>query len=382
MKNKLNIVGYASAILLVIGWWTLAFAPSNKKNSLCDPQEQLSSQSNTLSLITPINRDTLYKALSGDIFLMTKLIAEWDIDAQLLQINGHQKVKRLPMHTYLRSQVLGRQLSQKKSTEKKQTPRILPQTHASASFVLALADTEQLVALPTGLRAHTKLFPKSLTDQIPFDIDRYNSETLYLAHPEIAFVANYSHPSIVNALINQGAQLVHLDGINSLPEIKNSLTQVGEVINCSMEANLLSIFIDAAMMAIDNCLLPFQNILQKPILFLYHHTQFSVPTLHTLTGQLLQRIGIYSHLKTSTHNEWLIPISREQLISLNPHHLIIATSDANNLRSQIHNDASLANLTAIQEKRVFFVDESIQQFPSQYIVLAYYDIVQTLEQAK
>jgi iron complex transport system substrate-binding protein len=379
-NNRFNIFGYLAATILVIGWWALAFSPQNHQHTLTIQQQNRAtpSQSATLSVITPIKRELLYKALSGDISLMAKLISEWDVDAQLLQINGHSAVKRLSVHAYLRSQVIGRQLSQKPKSSSKRNPRILPQTHAAASFVLALADVDQLVALPKGLRTQTKLFPQKLTDRIPIDIDRYNAETLYLAHPEIAFVAHYSHPSMVNALQNQGVKLVHLNSINSLSEIQNTLMKVGEVIDRSMEADLLAIFMDAAMMAIDNCLLPFQNVLQKPILFLYHHNQFAAPSLQTLTGQLLERIGIRSLLTSAQQKEWLIQLSREQLITLNPYHLIIATSDASSLSTQLYNDPSLANITAIQEGRVFFVDESVQQFPSQFVVLAYYDIAHAI----
>lgn len=311
---------------------------------------------------------------------MTHLIADWDIDAQLLQIAGHEQIKRLPRHTYLRSQVIGRQLAQ--TSGQLQAVRILPQTHASASFALALAAPDQIVALPSGIRKQTHLFPQHLTNQIPLDIDRYNAETLFLAHPEVAFVAHYSHPAIVNALENQGIQLIHLNSIDTIPDIRSTLLEVGKVINKPMEADLLAIFMDAAMIAIDNCLLPLKESLKTPVLFLYHHNQYTIPTVRTLTGQMLQRIGIHNGgnaiPEVAQEKEWLVPLNHEQIAALNPQSLIIATADALSLQLQLQHDPALAQVAAIQQGRVHFVDESVQQFPSQYIVLAYYDIAHAL----
>src|SRR5690606_7206820 len=63
----------------------------------------------------------------------------------------------------------------------------LPQTFVSASFLLALASPQEIAALPKGMRAQTHLYPKVLTDQIPLDTGRTNSEQLYRLHPGTAF---------------------------------------------------------------------------------------------------------------------------------------------------------------------------------------------------
>lgn len=367
-----NASTYFIAAAFIITWWAIAFnftLPSQSPSFKHRPFQ-------SLATFTPIDRHTLHKALSGDIALMAKLISDWDLDAQLLKRAGYPHAMQLARPLYLRSQIIARQ---SKLIENQPSPRVLPQTHAAASFALALTDAEQLVALPSGLRKLSHLFSSSITDKIPLDIDHYNAEMLFLAQPQIAFVAHYSHPSIIHTLEAQNVQLVYLNGINDLPQIKNSLEKVGAILNRAPEAELLSIFMDAAMIAIDNCLLPFKDAIhQMDTLFLYHHHQFAIPTHRTLTGQLLERIGV-QHAKCSLCAEdWLIPISREQLASLNPRCLIIATEDADTLLKTLWNDPALVNVAAFKEGSLFFVDESVQQFPSQYVVLAYFDIVQAI----
>ncbi len=50
------------------------------------------------------------------------------------------------------------------------------------------------------LAAANWLGREELTNRIPLNIDRYNSEKLYMANPQVAFVAHYSHPSVLQAL--------------------------------------------------------------------------------------------------------------------------------------------------------------------------------------
>jgi iron complex transport system substrate-binding protein len=333
--------------------------------------------------------------------LMAKLIADWDIDAQLLTIAGHQSVKRLPRHSYLRSQILGRQLSNVQSKSPLQqgyvvddngTPikvftngkKYLPQTYVSASFLLALTDAEQIVALPKGLRSYTSLFPTTLTDQIPRDIDRYNSETLFLAKPSIAFVANYSHPALLNALQEQGVQLFTLTKLNSIPEIGEAIIRTGQAIEKPLQAELLALFIESAIQSIDNRLLAMSHALIDntipKTLFMNYHSQFTTPTSKSLNGQLIERLGIAQNLK-ETDNEWVVPVDQEHIININPECLIIATPNRKSVEKHLYSNEAFAKVAAIKNRRIYFVDETIQQFPSQYIVLAYYDLFHALAQA-
>lgn len=330
-------------------------------------------------MLAPMNRDLLQQALAGDIPLMAKLIADWDVDAQLLELTNQIPVKRLPSHVYLRSQILARQLLNKTEKGWQQIERFLPQTYVAASFLLALADTEQIVALPQGLRKHTHLFPKALTDQIPQDIDRYNAETLFMAQPNAAFVAHYSHPALLDTLRDQGVPLYTLQHLDSIGVIKQTLMQVGEIVHRPLEAELLALFMDAAFLTIDNRIAVLQHSMQEKarLLFVTHHDQYFAPTAKTLTGQLLKRMGIVQIPVAEKSEEWSVPIFHEDILHFNPHRFVIATPQCL-VKPQFYQDALFKDLIAMQSDKVFFVDEIVQQFPSQYIVLAYYDLFKAL----
>ncbi len=408
---------YGVLVLFLAGWWTLAFR-QNELPTATGATYDAAARDTSLQQTSPsfsladMPRDTLQKALAGDLTLMARLMAEWDIDAKIMHADGLHAANRLSPADFLRSQTLHRQLQNSTPqqlialAETERLPYLvddsgkpinlsrpfhgfLPQTYAAASFLLALAPVSEIVALPGRLREQEHLYPRTLTDQIPLDIDRYNAEKLFLAHPEVAFVAHYSHPATLEALANQGVILYTMQNPDTLHDITIELMHIGQIINRPLEAELLSLFISAAMLALDNRLLILSRQLddagRKPprLLFLNYHQNFSIPTKKTLTGQLLQRLGAwdislpYAAANAQSH-EWMVSIDKERLLNLNPDWLIVAAENRQTIHREMHQDPALMELAAIRQRHLYFVDESIQHSPSQYIVLAYYDIIQAL----
>jgi iron complex transport system substrate-binding protein len=362
--------------------------------------------------ITSIDRSILHQALSGDFQLMARLIADWDIDAQILDSRGFEGIKRIDRSDFLHSQSLIRILQNKEAAKQSSTflrkhnyyvvddtgcridlnqsfNKFLPQSYAAASLLLSLVPPDQIAALPRSLREQTHLYPEALTNQIPLDIDRYNSEKLFQAKPEVAFVAHYSHPATIQALTNQGVLLYTMRNIKTLPDISEELTHMGCIINKPLEAELMNIFIDAAIAAIDNqqsvLIHHFKQSNEKlpRVLVVNFHQSFSVPTTNSLTGQILSHmqsldISLDYAMSSDQADEWMAPINKERLRNLNPDYLIIATENEEALAKEIRNDKALQEISAIRNNRLIFVDEAILHSPSQYVVLAYHNLIQAL----
>jgi len=374
-----NLFPYIAATLFIACWWVLAFSHTDSVTPVTALRTPQNPETKNLG-ITPLHRDTLRKALAGNFTLMAKLIADWDVDAQLLEKQTETVFKRLPNAAYVNSQLLVRQLSTQ-SLPPKTIVRFLPQTYVAASFLLALTTPDQIVALPEGLRKQVHLFPKEQTNTILLDIDRYQGEKLFIAHPDIAFVSHYSHPATLEALRNQGIEIHSLPSISQLSDIYDTLKQIGVVSNRQAEAELLAIFIEAALLCIDNRLTTLNLNDHLPhILFLNCHHRYSTPTEKTLTGQLLNRMGLTGTMqRSSSSQEWTIPIEQEELIQLNPHCIIISTQ---NIEGKIREISTFRHTKAYQQQNIFFVDENVQDFGSQHIVLAYYDLYNALASAR
>lgn len=407
---------YSILILFIIAWWTFAFKKNvdSHESAIKHSSFSLANRPHLDAAITLIDRELLHQALSGNTQLMARLIADWDIDAQILDSKGFDGIKRIPHPDFLHSQSLIRILQNEDYIKKtaailKQQNefviddlgncidlkptyhRFLPQTFAAASFLLSLLPPEQVIALPRHLREQTTLYPKSLTNQIPLDIDRYNAEKLFQARPEVAFVAHYSHPATLQALSNQGVLLYTMKNIQTLADITQELVHLGNIVSKPLQAELMKIFIDAAICAIDNqqavLIKHFQQTqgLMPKVLVVNYHQTFSVPTPKSLTGQILARMPVLDISLKFTEESgqsqgWMAAIDREKLIHLNPDFLIVTTSNADAAAKGIKSDPALKELSAIRHNRLIFIDESIQQTPSQYVVLAYHDLIQALVQ--
>jgi len=341
---------------------------------------------------------------------MIKLITDWDHDAQIIEKYGFMHVKKLTREDFLRSQLIARKLKSgddlssfndtvrqaifddtgKLFDLSKSYRRFLPQSYIAASFLFALSKPEEIVALPRGMREQTFLYPIEKINCVALDTDRYNTEKLYEAQPDIAFVADYSHPSTIEALQKQGIPLFTLKCINSPEEIRHALLRVGTIVNRPLEAELLNYFVEAAMQAIDNRFKVLNAHFNSSnssakVLFLKHHLTFSTPTSHTLTGKLLKRIGIEElqgdKIAQNTF-AWNIPIRQEQIIELSPDYIIISTNSMDPMRTQLLKNSISYLMLKNPPKSIAFVHDSIQESPSQYIVLAYYDLYRALTDAE
>lgn len=350
-------------------WWTISFwststsAPLKINTHINYYPEALKE-----AHLSPISRDDLHKALAGNIELMTKLIADWEIEAQLLTAEGRPNIKHLRSDIFLRSQKIGRSYEIQHEVS---SHTYLPQTYVASSILLALLPPDKIVAIPRGLREQTQLFPTSITNQIPLDVDRYSSETLYRLCPHIAFIAPYSCPATIEKLTQQNIRLINLDTAKSLEDIKQTLIKVGHAINLPLKAELMAIFIESAMNAMDNRIAVLQKAEKdSPLktMYLTYTNRYTMPTSHTLKGHMLQRLGI----EVSHEDGWEIALDKELIFKRKPDCLIIASPLYHGLKY------SLENETAFLQQKVFVVDENIQEFPSQYIILAYFDIYQAL----
>lgn len=406
---------YLTTSLFILGWWLVAFGKKQIEPFTNPTRASTSlsiSSSTVLAQLSPISREALHQALAGDFALMGSLIQEWRTEATRLEKKGLANISHLPSPMYEDSQFLARLITQSSDqdlqalNEKLRVPaleddigtiiylnasvqRFLPQTYAAASVLLAIAKPEEILAIPRHLRALPELYSPALLQKIRLDAERQEGEKLYAARPDIAFVAPYSHPPTLQALKKQNIKLCTLHSQDTIEGIKESLLKIGHIANHALEANLLRIFIESALLMLDNRLqvLYQLSLSEKPkeLLYLTYYQQFSMPTTKCLSGQLLQRLlKQYPTLHlplTDTQTEWAIPFGREKILTYQPDCLILSASTPHVLQHLIETTPAFLEVPAFKTQRVFQVDDSVQKSPSQYIVLAYFDLVHAIELA-
>lgn len=391
-----------------MGWWALAFHPISLPlaPSIETSQTLALKTSALLEELSPLQRDALQRALAGCFPSMLEFIEQWDQDAILLVNKGIPNIQRLSAESYFQAHVLShliqesspeslRQLNCKMNLDwmyddngclihiEDNFKYFLPQTYIAASFLLAIAHPNEIIALPKGLRQLKQIYSSDILAKVPADIDRIYSEKLYLRKPDVAFVAPYSHPPALEVLRNQGIGLYSIKYVDTIAEIQEALLKVGHASNHILEAQLLAIFMDACLISIDNRLQALQtkiNLSQTPRQFLYlsYRQHYAIPTTKCLTGQLMARaLKHCPHLLSTvpdSQKDWRIPFEQEQILQSAPDVIIVSS----HIQPEVIVDPALQQTQAFKSKQIFYVDEAIQESPTQYIVLAYFDLFQAL----
>lgn len=382
-SNRASLL-YSTLLTFVLGWWVLAFQDSFWKSDvhldLKTLPIELASSSEPQKL-SSLNRNLLITALQGNFPLMAKKILEWDVDASILEASGIKNIHRLSPHLILRSHYLLRIIKTLPTLPLKPL-KYLPQTYASAGFLLTLLHPESIAALPSGIRKNTQLYPLKLTSKIPFNLNRFETEKIYLMKPASAFVsAFYSDPVMIQSLQNQGISMVFTPAISTLTDIYDSLLLIGKNVGKSDEAELLSLFIESSLMAIENRLLAAKplkewNQIKEMSFYLCYNTHLHTPSPLTVTVDLLNRLDLSMTKKCEEYKG--TSLTQEDLLRLNPEFLLISANDPSQIERLLIDYPALKSLEAIRQNNIFWLDDTIQQSPTHHIILAYFDLVNAL----
>jgi iron complex transport system substrate-binding protein len=366
-NNFRKIAAYATPTLFILCWWLVAFFPRNsQEHPFFYSVEESPSFTSPIPYLSSMNRESIRLALNGDISLIGKLLAEWDLDADILQNHGFDSIKKLPRQCYIRAQMVSRLLKKNNLADPAFT--YIPQTYIAATHLISLVPPKNLLCLPKGLRDQTELFPPSVTEKIPLDFDLALRETLFLKQPSLAFISSISHPATIWMLKNQKIKSVLIECPKTIEEIPENIKRLGNYTNTNLKAELINTFLAAAFIAIENRVSALGALQNQKVMLLNYYSQFSLPPKNSFTNQLLQRLKINT-CDENTQSFYLLPTSQESIIKAKPDKLLIATDRKN----KVPISREMQQMT-----KIFLIDEAIQHSPTQFIVLAYYDIAKAL----
>lgn len=397
--SSLRPLTYLAAICFIFTWWTLAFsslqhAPAQTNTPVCTPLEP--HQAVTPCPLQPFMRDEWHKGLTGDVPTMMKLLAEWQVETELLTAKGCIKTALFSPSLFLRAQELARLvLARERGWHEAPPPyawqtddggallslsappsRFLPQTELSAAILLTLCPSRHIVALPARMR-ELPLFPPEMLARVPFNIDRYNSESLCALKPDVAFIAHYTQPSTVQTLQQQQITPFLITRLNSLDEILQSISKIGQVVGEVEKSELLVLFVQAGIAALEQRLMACAPLLpaEHYPLYLEAFATLSAPTKRSLSGQLALHLHLNEALDEETGNAWSIPLNQERLHNLKPTWIVFSLRDCKKNLPLLLEHPLLKDTPAAASKQIFAVEEAFQTSPTHFLLLAYYDLV-------
>lgn len=371
-KNKLF---WILSLALTALWWSYAFMSQDQKNISPEVFNQKKEviKNHFSPFLSTIHRHQIKQALTGDVQMMADLIEEWQLDAEILEREKVPSIKKLDHSLYVRAHILKRYLLKEEECGDKK-PLLLPQTYAAALYLLSISSVEHIAALPKEIR-DLDFFPRETINAVQADINRYHSEKLFALHPTLAIVAPYSHPSIIQAFKTQQIPTVTLHTPSTIDEVQSQVRHIGAMAQCPLKAELLTIFLQAALISLDNRFhtLPKQGALHK-VASLRFYDQYYFHLENSLHMHLLGLLDptYFSLLQGSQ------ALHKENVVLYNPDTLLITTANSPQLKTSILNDKILKQTSAFKQGHIYFLDAEIQESPTHFAILAYFDLMHAL----
>ena len=131
--------------------------------------------------------------------------------------------------------------------------KYLAQTYLSVlGILLSLLPPERIVAIPSGMRKLSHIYDIQKMNAISLNSEREESEALYMSQPYLAFVADYSQPSMVQAFESQGLKLFYLNAMETPEAILQEIEKVASLVNSPIKGELFKSFVRMAMISIKN----------------------------------------------------------------------------------------------------------------------------------
>lgn len=346
---------YLSLFGFILGWWLLfqpVTVPSFSSSS------SFSVMSENLKITSfPLNRDTVLEKLQTIPESIKLTTAQYDISFSVQDHRGNTLTLSKPIL------------------------RFLPQTYGSAAILMTLLPPYQIVAIPKAMRKEPHIYPQKVMEQISTDSHRYNTEKIYLQKPELALVASYSDPATLQVFQQQKIQLFYLDAIHSIEDIYSVIATLGHLSGKPSSAEVLIEHMQKIFFSLEDTLHQKLNGKNCRLLYLYSDS-LTIPAKNNLSYDLLIRLkkrGVDVLLPddniSSSH---YVKVTEKQILEFNPDLIIISTSHPSLADFLLDKNPRLHRLPAVKNKRIYFVNNSFQNSPNQYITIAYFDLIKSI----
>jgi hypothetical protein len=260
-------------------------------------------------------------------------------------------------------------------------PKFIAQTFISATIGLAIAEPEQIIAIPEAIRKQTHLHNAEVMEQVLYNSSRYNAETLFSLKPNYCFVASYTSPTTLGTLKMQDINLIFLDDINSTQGIIRTLLHMGTIIEQVNRSTLLSEFTEATWCAFKNEIIYLKktnpNLFKRRIAFLFHYDHLTFPSNLYLAHTWLEevQVNLIEPKSTSNIRSWTTPIQIQELPNLDLEALIIACTVPLASYNKLISHKGFKELIEKPHFNLYFINDQAIHSPTQLISLGFYDLL-------
>lgn len=274
---------------------------------------------------------------------------------------------------------------------KRAIPDRIVLTNASAvDIVFDLVGYEHVVAIPAGFDAYVNV--GGLDAFGPEQrFGEFNAEVVLALDPDLVVAGSWTASESIGHLRDAGIDVYVMPTVDSLDDIRTSITEIGAKLDCADRAAALAASFDARIAELRHAA-----------------EQRDLARVDMLTGEALPRPGVVSYTNygsggwtagTGTTADLVIELAGarnlaaeagrdghdlvdfETLFAWDPDWIVVSTpsDDYGQTRAFLENEPALAGLRAIQSKHIAEVDAALYSTTSHYLVDAAAELARILD---
>ena len=250
--------------------------------------------------------------------------------------------------------------------------RMLTTSLAFQDILLEMVPVEHFIATSVSAADPNYSMTAELSKKIPNKYrPRITVEQVLKYKPDLFLTTPLTNPEVSSTLEDMGVKVFMLNQVDTYPDIKKSITKLGELVNEKEKSTTLIEKMRAGEKALAEKLAVIPKDKQKLVIQLTYSGTYGM--LQNIFGMLCDLAHVKNGMAIMPVRASM-PVSKEKIVELNPDVLFLPSWDAKGSQNsdtyfnQIVNDPAYKELTCVKNKAVYKFPERYRYCTSQHIL--------------
>jgi iron complex transport system substrate-binding protein len=250
----------------------------------------------------------------------------------------------------------------------KMPQRIIATNAGMADLLVEIVHIDRIAALPSTVHEFggAAMWYRNHPEVTTFE--KASAENLLALQPDLILWSGFQEETAVNVLEKQGVSVLRFDFYRTVADIRQTIETVGRAVGEPGRAELLLARFDARLAEVEKRV---ANLPRPRVLSYSNYGTGFAAGLNESYDEILRLSGA-KNVSEETGKTGNYQISFEQILQLNPDWLVVVgDAGLNSPQAQIVlNEPALANLPAIQQKRIAVVPDRYYSNINHFIATA------------